>query len=451
MCVRPISLKKLTGYDSAIVPCGKCPECLAHRANDLSVRVVREAQYLGNFFLVTFTYDNEHIPLVMSDYVVDMETGEESFIDNHKAYGDRQVFFDNAPFTWQVNKEGKKCKRYEPYLIYSDTDGRFLYNRFVYFSVDNSYFQKFMKSSRIYYQRHFGELPKFKYLAVPEYGGVTYRPHIHCLFFGLPEDIIDFFISRWTYGSIVDKKKVKYDFEDFSKVSHYVSQYACKGSFDCPYIFSGHCYLPKRCFSREFGVGDPEELSKRESFWKCEDVFGQYDFDDLSSFSDDVRSELVSSVFGRRFYDLNGYKYPIPQYLKRRMFYKSVLEPEAVLLRDCINDKSLSYEERQNIIRRLSFCTSVRNGKVSVKRVYPNSSKKVASQLQRLVTSALFEQLHRRLAHSLDEQSSVEVQSLSSLFPLDNESLQTAFVCSQKAQEKASELHLLNTIYRSVF
>lgn len=452
MCVNPIRLPNVTGKDEAIVPCGKCPECLAAKANDLTVRVVREAEYFTNFWFVTLTYDNEHIPLMTSDYIVD-EAGE-VHIENQKIVDDpdlRKEFFDNATYTIQFNSQGRPVKRYEPYQYGRDLEDmdNLLHEKYVYYTVDNEDFKKFMKSSRIFYERHQGhKLPKFKYLCVPEYGGCSYRPHYHVLFLGLDKDQVSYLVSRWKYGSVSDVQQVSYTVEDMSKVAHYVSQYANKGNFDVPYIKDGYCKKPHRCFSFHFGVGDEEDLARRESYWKAEDVFGKYDVNDLSKFSDDERCKLVECVFSRRYYDLNGFTYPIPQFLKKRMFYISRTE---LPINNVDTNKEYSYEEKRELLSKPRL-RKVRgsDGIVRWKVVKPNPNSKVASQLQNLVTTALFEHLCGDLNKSVEQQYSREIQSLVEVTPEIVEQLNTSYADSQENQKKTSELSLLNKIHNSI-
>lgn len=132
-------------------------------------------------------------------------------------------------------------------------------------------------------------------------------------------------------------------------------------------------------FSKHFGVGDPDNLKKLTSYYKCEDVYGEYDINDdkfipydykdkspfeidydLLDFQRTDLQDLCESIIARKSYDVNGYHYPIPQYLKRKMFY-------------CNETRIKSFNEE--------------TGEVTIE------VRNVASKLQKLVTSALFKHI----------------------------------------------------------
>lgn len=54
---------------SMLVPCGKCSACLRRKQNDYVVALYRTAQKMGNVHFLTLTYDNEHVPLFVTDLV----------------------------------------------------------------------------------------------------------------------------------------------------------------------------------------------------------------------------------------------------------------------------------------------------------------------------------------------------------------------------------------------
>lgn len=45
-----------------LVPCGKCPACLANKANEWAFRLENEFKRSFNAFFVTLTYDDDHLP-----------------------------------------------------------------------------------------------------------------------------------------------------------------------------------------------------------------------------------------------------------------------------------------------------------------------------------------------------------------------------------------------------
>lgn len=61
MCYRPITKK-----DGDVVPCGKCPKCIARRVSSWSFRLIQEDMVSDTSDFITLTYDTKNIPY--SDY-----------------------------------------------------------------------------------------------------------------------------------------------------------------------------------------------------------------------------------------------------------------------------------------------------------------------------------------------------------------------------------------------
>lgn len=55
------------------IPCGNCAECKAEEQKQKAFRIAKELEYHENNIMVTFTYDDEHLPI---NTVIDEETGE---------------------------------------------------------------------------------------------------------------------------------------------------------------------------------------------------------------------------------------------------------------------------------------------------------------------------------------------------------------------------------------
>ena len=77
VCLRPLSLPSVSGSDYAIFSCGSCASCLKRKGRELAVRLFRECQCCSrDVFLLTFTYDNEHLPILATDEVIEVDSGE---------------------------------------------------------------------------------------------------------------------------------------------------------------------------------------------------------------------------------------------------------------------------------------------------------------------------------------------------------------------------------------
>lgn len=59
MCYRPITLKQR----DAVVPCGKCPKCIARKVSAWSFRLMNEEKASSSAQFLTLTYDTKHIPI----------------------------------------------------------------------------------------------------------------------------------------------------------------------------------------------------------------------------------------------------------------------------------------------------------------------------------------------------------------------------------------------------
>lgn len=307
VCLNPVRLPQ-TGIDAAIFRCGKCPDCLKNKANQLAVRLYREMESckrLARVWFLTFTYDDEHLPVLVTDFKLISESGE--IVVSRQWFADsyyRKLFLDNAPFEWRsCYKKGKlvRARRYFPLDLHSVFGYTSLYQ-----SVNYEHFKLMMKRVR-------HKIDDFSFMAVPEYGGLGYRPHIHAVFVGIDSSDVRTIVDNWPYGHVdVDCLGVDPRSRDsqFSKVSTYLSKYATKGSYDCPFI-GLYCHRCRRSSSINFGVGD---LFSLRSYLLAFDKYGEYD---VSSPPSCVSPELLSS---RKVYSINGYNYPFPNYLYRKVF-----------------------------------------------------------------------------------------------------------------------------------
>lgn len=103
-----------------LVPCGKCPYCVARRVSSWSFRLLQEDRVSLSSYFLTLTYDTKHIPITRN-----------GFMSVNKA--DLQKFF-------------KRLRKNQP--------------------VSST-----------------GQQKPIKYFAAAEYGGRTSRPHYHIILF----------------------------------------------------------------------------------------------------------------------------------------------------------------------------------------------------------------------------------------------------------------------------
>lgn len=68
-CFTPMTIKnpKVTGKEYIKVPCGKCEACVMNRASQWYVRLLMQQRYSDNAVFVTLTYNDEHLPLRITE------------------------------------------------------------------------------------------------------------------------------------------------------------------------------------------------------------------------------------------------------------------------------------------------------------------------------------------------------------------------------------------------
>lgn len=237
-CLHPISVPKVTGVAARVLRCGWCPNCLKQKKNELMVRTVRESEGKNVAFL-TFTYRPSDTPVQITDFVAD-ENGE--YVVKSCIVRDKELsFHNNAPFQYVVNKNGKRSKKYGVYS--EELDNGFRYR---YYTIDYTDPQKMLKRFRI---KNPNVLKSF--ILVPEYGGLTYRPHYHMLVIGMSERYIQDLVSEWKFGNVdIDLCKNPNKPNDPKKIASYIAKYCTKGKYDCPYIKQGFCVKPRRSVTK---------------------------------------------------------------------------------------------------------------------------------------------------------------------------------------------------------
>lgn len=144
------------------IPCGKCYACRMNYARDWANRCLLEAQEHDSNYFVTFTYDNDHLPV-------------NDFVD---------------PVTGEIGQTATLVKR------------------------DMQLFFKRLRRSLEYR----GDDRKLRYFMCGEYGSQTFRPHYHAIIFNLHLDDLklykkndlgqnlynsEFLQELWPYGYVV--------------------------------------------------------------------------------------------------------------------------------------------------------------------------------------------------------------------------------------------------------
>ena len=180
MCLNPV-YKNFNGR-RVFVPCGKCMECVAQRASEWTFRLVEESRRATCTLFTTLTYNDLCIKTKYADgYYPLCEFG----IIEPNVYGVTDRYGD----------------KHYPTICHADI---------------TSYLDRLRK--RLGYR-------SLRYFIAPEYGGITYRPHYHCIFFYYGTDLQEFYLAlseEWTQGFVQSPAVLN------SRNAHYCAKYCTK-------------------------------------------------------------------------------------------------------------------------------------------------------------------------------------------------------------------------------
>ena len=315
-------------YDSLVVPCGKCINCLKNKQSQMVVRIKREAEKRGSLCFLTLTYDDNHLPLAQSLWKANKSTGELSLecpaeIISSARFPDfsrLEVFKGILP---------SANPRYfdVPIPEFSFADPENDYFARITPSVCRADVRMFIKRIRVAYLRAFGKPLEFSYVCVPEYGPRTCRPHYHLALMGLSKDTCRWLSKQWTYGftkcDFVERSNKDKD-DSWSAVAFYIGKYMSKGKFECQSVVDVAAEKPRVCQSLGLGVGDFEKL---KPFVCAFDVFGDYDLNTLrlksgSRLTQKQIDVLCEEIPRRLVYRLNSkITLPLPRLIRNRIFF----------------------------------------------------------------------------------------------------------------------------------
>ena len=239
MCINPI---KINGKQ---FPCGKCVECSKAYQNSLAIRCTEEAKDWKHTYMITLTYDDEHLPTkrvnpymvrycdegeVKTTYFSSLESAK-SFVKKHDIILDApiiNVFKEVSSYLNEINNP----KANAPYQSQELLSGK----RAIKFPTQRKGdFQRFMKSLRKSLERE-GNGERVKYLFSSEYGDNTWRPHYHAILFtNLPFEIVKPLVDHyWTMGFIEChevSEVYKGSYVDKQAAFMYASKYIVKPEF----------------------------------------------------------------------------------------------------------------------------------------------------------------------------------------------------------------------------
>lgn len=262
----------------AVVPCGHCSECLKTRQANFATRIYLEAKRCKKMFFVTFTYNNEHLPLAMRVERVDKNTGSIEDVSPFKIL-DNDVA---ANFRSEICSQRATSEARYVYRDVCDFSG-YYWRASITPSLNRKDVRNWLKKSRIQFEREFGYKLDFVYAFCGEYGPRGGRPHYHALFMDIEKDELDWILKKWSdvYGYTYTKEIPQFNPDGTDArliVAKYVGKYIAKGKFDIDSCKRGDCEKGRLCNSLNLG----SHLTNEEiAYYRCYDLFGEYDLDTL--------------------------------------------------------------------------------------------------------------------------------------------------------------------------
>ena len=358
-------------YDSLVVPCGKCINCLKNRQNALVARLRAESEKRGSLAFVTLTYEDKYLPLAQTLWMVDKETGETFHIVSERLDKDGNVVCSSAPdivhsyrcgdtelFERMRSIKAGECPRYLEYPIPAFSSERFDYYVRITPTVYRKDVQLWLKNARVRYEREFGsKLPDFSYVICQEYGPRSCRPHYHLAFMGLSEKHLRYLLDSWKLGfsKLSMIPAVNPDGSDaFAIVSKYIGKYMSKGKFECQSVKDGTAFKPRLCQSIGLGRSLSSKLTARVCAF---DMFGAYDLDTFfcpslgRCLNEDELKQLCIEIPKRLVYRVSPKMVlPVPRIVKQDIFYNKIV----ITLNEDDEDKPYIVGPYQSIKRKTS-------------------------------------------------------------------------------------------------
>lgn len=368
------------------------------------IRAYREAENARSVHFITFTYTEDDVPVAMSLYRVDTDTGQMVRISDpqilERSDSTYEVSRGNivsqklGPRVWSfpVYRAGEPIDENKLRELFSDkahVDAWNMLHKQRTAIPDGEYIAYFttalcprdvrlaIKRFRTDYKRNHKDSPiaeDFRYLLVGEYGmHNTMRPHYHMLCYNLTDAQAQSLADQWPYGDVQVKAVTKTNKDGsngFQLVARYLGKYSAKGSFNSPAYLAGFVPRTRMCASRGFGTSGISQEMK--DYILAKDI-ATYDEWNLREIQDHPRKyDIIRTIRSRLKYSIpilvknptTGVKqlkvceYAMPLSLVRKIFDYSYKNGYAswnsiyYLVKDVIRDEiaDLSHREFKEFI-----------------------------------------------------------------------------------------------------
>jgi hypothetical protein len=348
-CLSPIIVNrnKAGRYFQDVVPCGRCPGCIAARQNDYVLRFYLAGKSAKFIWFVTLTFRDDALPVLCkplpveewTDYSSDFiqvilreenslfEVQDGFIVDNGSSLHEEYLSF--------LDRNRSKYEYCSPFFTYSSFSSKYLIPCSLCGTLDNSTVQRHMKRFRQFYK---GKL-RFKYVCAGEYGEQGHRPHYHLIIMDLePSQIYQFkllwqdYFGRCTYDQVSRLS----DGDHLEFVSRYVAKYLVKGSFQEPNVKAGYSRSPRLMSSSNL-VDYSEDFV---SWYSGQDLFPYQDLP-ISSYAPEDLDRLIA----RLHLVVNGHVLGLGKSIKNKLFHgkfrRAVLSPG---LSDGVSKSDQSYQ-----------------------------------------------------------------------------------------------------------
>lgn len=241
-CLNPLLVSNKYNHKQYYVNCGKCVACLNQKSFHWKFRVEDECSFHRYSIFFTLTYDNDHIPFIVSDNYVFNDDGSVKSCSLYNADGKFLTDYDGEPY--YLRKD----------LSYPTRIG----------VLSKRDIQLFLKRLRINIYRKSNvpnEEASIRYFIAGEYGSTTYRPHYHGIIWTDSEKLCSWLVSNLSEAwPLCDKSRTdNYVSLVEQNAPQYVSAYLNSFGY-LPLYLQLRDYRPFHLSSKNPPIGYKEEL-----------------------------------------------------------------------------------------------------------------------------------------------------------------------------------------------